>query len=88
MTARPSLAAIAAVKGDGASQIEWLPPAVAAHAYAARDEIRTVFISGFPGDVKERELNNILRFLPGYEASQMVSRFMPIEAETGLQNAV
>lgn len=32
---------------------------------------RTVFITGFPNDVKERELNNMLRFMPGYEASQM-----------------
>ena len=31
------------------------------------DEVRTVFITGFPSDVKERELNNLLRFLPGYE---------------------
>jgi len=30
-------------------------------------EVRTVFITGFPDDVKERELNNMLRFLPGYE---------------------
>jgi len=35
------------------------------------DEIRTVFVSGFPNDVKERELHNLLRFMPGYEASQM-----------------
>lgn len=35
------------------------------------DEVRTVFITGFPEDVRERELNNMLRFLPGYEASQM-----------------
>lgn len=35
------------------------------------DEPRTVFITGFPPDVKERELNNMLRFVPGYEASQM-----------------
>jgi hypothetical protein len=35
------------------------------------DEIRTVFVSGFPSDVKERELHNLLRFMPGYEASQM-----------------
>eukprot|EP01025_Chloroclados_australasicus_P056513 TRINITY_DN6_c2_g1_i2.p2 TRINITY_DN6_c2_g1~~TRINITY_DN6_c2_g1_i2.p2 ORF type:complete len:321 (-),score=39.23 TRINITY_DN6_c2_g1_i2:2756-3718(-) len=34
-------------------------------------EIRTIFITGFPPDVKERELNNLLRFLPGYKASQM-----------------
>lgn len=32
---------------------------------------RTVFLTGFPNDVKERELNNMLRFMPGYEASQM-----------------
>jgi hypothetical protein len=32
---------------------------------------RTVFVTGFPNDVKERELNNMLRFMPGYEASQM-----------------
>lgn len=35
------------------------------------DEIRTVFITGFPENVRERELNNMLRFLPGYQASQM-----------------
>jgi hypothetical protein len=33
------------------------------------DEVRTIFISGFPGDMKDRELNNLLQFLPGYEAS-------------------
>lgn len=38
---------------------------------AAADDIRTVFISGLPHDVKERELHNLLRFLHGYEASQM-----------------
>lgn len=40
-------------------------------APAHPDEVRTVFVTGFPQDVKERELNNICRFLPGYEASQM-----------------
>ncbi|DBA88120.1 hypothetical protein WJX79_004687 [Trebouxia sp. C0005] len=35
------------------------------------DEVRTLFLTGFPEDVKERELNNVLRFLPAYEASQM-----------------
>jgi hypothetical protein len=35
------------------------------------DDIRTVFISGFPSDVKERELHNMLRLLPGFEACQM-----------------
>lgn len=35
------------------------------------DEIRTIFISGFPHNILSRELNNLLRFLPGYEASQL-----------------
>lgn len=35
------------------------------------DEVRTIFISGLPEDVKERELQNLLRWLPGYEASQL-----------------
>lgn len=38
---------------------------------ALSDEVRTVFISGLPEDVKERELQNLLRWLPGYEASQV-----------------
>lgn len=48
--------------------------AYASHAYApppSVDEVRTIFITGFPPDVKDRELNNLLRFLPGYVASQM-----------------
>ncbi|XP_076955145.1 uncharacterized protein LOC143629882 [Bidens hawaiensis] len=35
------------------------------------DEVRTIFISGLPEDVKERELHNLMRWLPGYEASQV-----------------
>ncbi|KAF2286492.1 hypothetical protein GH714_017322 [Hevea brasiliensis] len=35
------------------------------------DEVRTIFITGLPEDVKERELQNLLRWLPGYEASQV-----------------
>ncbi|KAJ4959373.1 hypothetical protein NE237_026484 [Protea cynaroides] len=38
---------------------------------AITDEVRTIFISGLPEDVKERELQNLLRWLPGYEASQV-----------------
>ena len=49
----------------------YAPPAPAYPAYGGVEEVRTVFITGFPADVKERELNNLLRFLPGYEASQM-----------------
>ncbi|PPD94228.1 hypothetical protein GOBAR_DD08740 [Gossypium barbadense] len=33
--------------------------------------VRTIFIMGLPEDVKERELQNLLRWLPGYEASQV-----------------
>jgi hypothetical protein len=44
-------------------------PAYAAYApapaYSSPDEVRTVFVTGFPGDVKERELNNLLRFVHG-----------------------
>lgn len=38
---------------------------------AGSDDIRTLFVTGFPNNVRERELNNLMRFLPGYEASQM-----------------
>jgi hypothetical protein len=41
--------------------------AVPAYPTGAGEESRTIFITGFPLDVKERELNNLLRFLPGYE---------------------
>lgn len=34
-------------------------------------QVRTIFVLGFPADVKERELQNLLRWWPGYEASQM-----------------
>ncbi|KAE8704984.1 hypothetical protein F3Y22_tig00110430pilonHSYRG00080 [Hibiscus syriacus] len=35
------------------------------------DEVRTIFIMGLPKDVKEKELQNLLRWLPGFEASQV-----------------
>ncbi|PON71031.1 Splicing factor-like protein [Trema orientale] len=41
---------------------------------SATDEVRTIFITGLPEDVKERELQNLLRWLPGYEASQVNSK--------------
>ncbi|KIY93656.1 hypothetical protein MNEG_14306 [Monoraphidium neglectum] len=36
-----------------------------------QDDVRTIFISGFPADVRDRELHNMLRYVPGYEACQM-----------------
>ncbi|GIL93367.1 hypothetical protein Vretifemale_20767 [Volvox reticuliferus] len=47
------------------------PPPSYSSGPSGTDEVRTIFVTGFPADVKERELNNLLRFLPGYEASQM-----------------
>ncbi|OAY82399.1 RNA-binding protein with multiple splicing 2 [Ananas comosus] len=50
------------------------PPAAIAVDSAPRpssDEVRTIFITGLPADVKERELHNLLRWLPGFEASQI-----------------
>lgn len=35
------------------------------------EEIRTLFVTGFPPDVHQRELHTLLRFFPGYEASQV-----------------
>uniref|UniRef100_A0A7S0S4L0 RRM domain-containing protein n=1 Tax=Chlamydomonas leiostraca TaxID=1034604 RepID=A0A7S0S4L0_9CHLO len=40
----------------------------------AEEEVRTIFITGFPPDVRDRELHNLTRFLPGFEASQMSTR--------------
>ncbi|KAL6781040.1 hypothetical protein ACKKBG_A09530 [Auxenochlorella protothecoides x Auxenochlorella symbiontica] len=53
------------------------PPGQAAPPYqpaTTSGELRTVFITGFPPDIKERELPNLLRFLPGYEACQLHTR--------------
>lgn len=47
------------------------PPPMPMDNRLATDEVRTIFLSGLPEDVKERELQNLLRWLPGYEASQV-----------------
>jgi len=31
------------------------------------EELRTLFVSGLPADIKEREIHNLMRFFPGYE---------------------
>jgi hypothetical protein len=41
------------------------------HKFESVVQLRTIFIAGLPDDVKERELLNLLRWLPGYEASQV-----------------
>lgn len=48
------------------------PPPNYASGPAGAEEVRTIFVTGFPADVKERELNNLLRFLPGYEVGLWV----------------
>jgi len=65
------------------------------------EEVRTIFVLGFPNDVKERELENLLRWWPGYEASQInykgdqamgfalfSTAHMAIQARDALQNLV
>jgi hypothetical protein len=37
------------------------------NTFNSRDELRTIFVTGFPQDVRERELMNLCRFMPGYE---------------------
>eukprot|EP00250_Pteridium_aquilinum_P008251 c17803_g2_i1 orf=1442-2404(-) len=82
--------------------VSWPPPA--GHnvpQMVDTDEVRTIFVLGFPPDVKERELQNLLRWWPGYEASQMnfkgeqpmgfalfTSAAMAMAAKDALQNLV
>ncbi|KAE8704184.1 Small nuclear ribonucleoprotein family protein [Hibiscus syriacus] len=51
------------------------PPSAASSSpishHSHQDKVRTIFISGLPEDVKERELQILLRWLPGYEVSQV-----------------
>lgn len=49
--------------------VQW--QATSAPVESNSEEVRTIFVLGFPSDVKERELQNLLRWWPGYEASQM-----------------
>jgi RNA recognition motif-containing protein len=50
------------------------------------EEVRTLFVSGLPEDVRERELYNLMRTFEGYEGSQIkkaaksskVSRYLPV----------
>eukprot|EP00218_Dolichomastix_sp_CCMP3274_P013700 CAMPEP_0170141788 /NCGR_PEP_ID=MMETSP0033_2-20121228/7224_1 /TAXON_ID=195969 /ORGANISM="Dolichomastix tenuilepis, Strain CCMP3274" /LENGTH=346 /DNA_ID=CAMNT_0010378075 /DNA_START=17 /DNA_END=1057 /DNA_ORIENTATION=- len=71
--------------GDGQSTVPAAPAAPAAEPSAPAEqapetatledaEVMTVFVSNFPPDVKERELTNLLRWVPGYVACQMHSK--------------
>eukprot|EP00252_Welwitschia_mirabilis_P027811 TRINITY_DN967_c0_g2_i1.p1 TRINITY_DN967_c0_g2~~TRINITY_DN967_c0_g2_i1.p1 ORF type:complete len:305 (-),score=58.71 TRINITY_DN967_c0_g2_i1:188-1102(-) len=53
---------------------QWAPPSAVPTPYAPHnlvEEVRTIVLTGLPKDVKERELQNLLRWWPGYEASQI-----------------
>ncbi|XP_009417191.2 uncharacterized protein LOC135583013 isoform X5 [Musa acuminata AAA Group] len=39
--------------------------------HPSRDEVRTLFIAGFPDDVKPREIYNLFREFPGYQSAQL-----------------
>lgn len=43
------------------------PQAQYAPYNANRDELRTIFVTGFPPDLRDRELTNMCRFMSGYE---------------------
>jgi hypothetical protein len=45
----------------------YIPAPQQYNSFNNRDELRTIFVTGFPADVKERELANLCRFMPGYE---------------------
>jgi hypothetical protein len=42
-------------------------------ALPPRDELRTLFIAGLPGDAKPREVYNLFRDFPGYISSHLRS---------------
>lgn len=71
--AYPGYEGYAAAPDPYASYPGYAPAPVYGHAgYGApTEELRTVFITGFPNDIKERELENMLRFLPGFAACQL-----------------
>ncbi|KAE8676506.1 receptor-like protein kinase-like [Hibiscus syriacus] len=54
------------------------PPSAAAHSLPSHpshhDGVHTIFIMGLPEDVKERELQNFLRWLPCFEDSHLSFR--------------
>jgi hypothetical protein len=38
---------------------------------AAEEEVKTLFVSGLPDDIKEREIHNLFRSYDGYETCQL-----------------
>jgi len=41
--------------------------------HSGEEEVSTLFIVGFPSDVQHRELDNLCRFLPGFETSNVTT---------------
>jgi hypothetical protein len=48
------------------------PPIPPVPANNGAEPLRTVLISGFPADMKERELHNLLLFVPGYQVGGII----------------
>jgi RNA recognition motif-containing protein len=38
---------------------------------ATEEEVKTLFVSGLPDDIKEREIHNLFRIYDGYETCQL-----------------
>lgn len=53
-----------------ASEASASPPANA-DAFPGDQPVRTLFISGLPNDIKEREIYNLFRTYPGYQSCQL-----------------
>ncbi|KAG2423352.1 hypothetical protein HXX76_015400 [Chlamydomonas incerta] len=64
-------AAAPAYAGEQPLGVYAVLPAAGVALSPTGEEIRTIFVTGFPANVHERELHNLVCFLPGYEASQM-----------------
>ncbi|KAI8474159.1 MAG: hypothetical protein J3K34DRAFT_456979 [Monoraphidium minutum] len=67
----PGQGALMMVGGGGGGVMLSGSPASSA---ILQDDSRTISIAGFPSDVRDRELHNLLRYLPGYEACQLARR--------------
>ncbi|PNW72800.1 hypothetical protein CHLRE_15g643703v5 [Chlamydomonas reinhardtii] len=67
----PTPAAAPAYSGEQPLGVYAVLPAAGVALSPTGEEIRTIFVTGFPANVHERELHNLVCFLPGYEASQM-----------------
>lgn len=74
----PTPAAAPAYSGEQPLGVYAVLPAAGVALSPTGEEIRTIFVTGFPANVHERELHNLVCFLPGYEASQVSWRVLDL----------